>query len=76
MDHCIIKYSPDGKALKKITFPAKCVTWPTWGGQNNDILFLTSAQPLVEKATPGDEGGQLFRYKPGVKGMTKNEFTG
>ena len=76
MDHSLIKYSPEGKALQKITFPAKCMTCPTWGGEHNDILYLTSAQPLVEKAAPGDEGGQMFRYKPGVQGLLKNEFAG
>jgi sugar lactone lactonase YvrE len=76
MDYCLIKYSPSGKPLNKITFPAKCITCPTWGGKYNDTIFLTSAQPLVEKAERGDEGGQMFRYTPGVQGMRKNEFGG
>ena len=76
MLHCVKVYSPEGKLLRKINFPAKCVTCPTWGGRDNDILFIASAPPLVEKAAPGDEGGHVFRYKGGVAGMMKYEFAG
>lgn len=69
-------YSPEGELLQIIKFPAKCVTCPTFGGQNNDILFITSAIPITGKAAPGDEGGHVFRYKAGVKGMPKYEFAG
>jgi sugar lactone lactonase YvrE len=76
MMHCVVVYSPDGKPLKKINFPAKCMTCPTWGGKDNNVLFIASAQPLVEKAAPGDEGGHVFRYQAGVKGMLQYEFAG
>ena len=76
MLHCVEVYSTDGKKLRRINFPAKCVTCPTWGGRDNDILFIASAQPLVEKAAPGDEGGHVFRYKSDVKGMRKSDFAG
>ena len=52
------------------------MTCPTWGGQNNDILYITSAQPIVEKASLDDEGGHVFRYKADVRGMAKYEFAG
>ena len=71
-------YSPQGELLKKITFTAKCITCPTWGGKENDTLFVVSGQtwPLEEKSPLGDEGGHVFSHKPGVKGMVKNDFVG
>ncbi|KAH8685915.1 hypothetical protein BGZ60DRAFT_502321 [Tricladium varicosporioides] len=71
-----MKIFPEGHILDQIGFPAKCITCPAWGGEKNDILFITSAQPIVEKAAPGDEGGHIFQYKPGVKGLPKYEFAG
>jgi sugar lactone lactonase YvrE len=76
MQHCAMVYSPEGKPLKKITFAAKCVTCPTWGGEHNNILFMASALPLVEEAAPDDEGSQMFRYKTAEKGVANYEFAG
>ncbi|CAG8984238.1 hypothetical protein HYALB_00004221 [Hymenoscyphus albidus] len=68
-------YSPEGKLLQSIQFPAKCMTCTTWGGKDNDILFVTSAIPFTGPEA-GDEGGHVFRYKPGVKGLPKYSFAG
>lgn len=76
MLNCVMVYTPEGSLLKTIRFPAKLITCPTWGGRGNDILFITSAQPLPEDAAPGDEGGHVFRYKTELKGMAKHEFAG
>jgi len=78
LDSCVKVYSPEGKLIKKITFPSKCVTCPAWGGKNNDILIVASAQPesVGVKSELGDQGGHLFRYDAGVKGMINNKFGG
>ncbi|KAF4626179.1 hypothetical protein G7Y89_g11981 [Cudoniella acicularis] len=76
MMNCVMVYSPEGRPLQQIHYPAKCVTCPAWGGKDLDILFFTSAQPIVEKPAPGDEGGHLFRLSPGVKGVSKYAFDG
>ncbi|RDW92214.1 hypothetical protein BP5796_01608 [Coleophoma crateriformis] len=77
MDHSVQVFDPEGIPLKKIVFPAKCITCPAWGGRNLDVLYVTSAQPLVEKSAAGDEGGHIFRYKDDtVRGVAKNEFIG
>lgn len=74
MDHSILVFSPTGKPIKRIAFPAKCITCPAWGGPNNDVLFVTTAQPLVEQQAVGDEGGHIFKYEPGVQGMINHEY--
>jgi hypothetical protein len=42
------------------------------------MLFVVSGQtwPLEEQSPLGDEGGHVFLYKAGIKGMVKNEFVG
>lgn len=75
-DHCVIAYSPEGKPLKKITFPTKCVTCPTWGGEKNNVLFVTSGQAWNEELAEGDEGGHVFKYEAGVEGIKNYEFDG
>jgi len=55
------------------------MTCPTWGGENHNILYLTSASghELTGEVEEGDEGGNLFKVVfDGVKGMVKNEFAG
>lgn len=69
-------YSPEGKELKTITFPAKCITCPGWGGPNSDVLFVSTALPLDGSRPEGDEGGHLFRFDAGVKGVVNHEFGG
>jgi len=68
-------YSPEGKLLKRIEFPAKSVTCPAWGGSQNDVLFVTTGQPIGEKLADGDEGGNVFKCEPGVKGMVTYQFS-
>jgi len=75
-DHTIGVFSPEGKPLKKITFPAKCITCPAWGGENNDVLFVVSGQAWNETLPEGDEGGHVFKFKAEVKGMINHEFAG
>jgi sugar lactone lactonase YvrE len=73
MDYAVEVYSPDGKILKRIEFPAKCPTCPAWGGENYDILYVASSPPFHEKV-PDDEGGHVFSYHAGVKGQVNHEF--
>lgn len=72
------KYSPEGRLLEVIKFPAKNMACTTWGGPNNDWLYIASAADRSPTANSSDEGGHLFRYKVenGVQGMPKYEFAG
>lgn len=76
--HSVCKYSPSGELLQVIEYPAKNMACTTWGGPNNNWLYIASASDRSASAATGDEGGHLFRYKvPGnVQGMPKYEFAG
>jgi len=71
-----MKYAPDGKHIKDVRFGAKDVACPTFGGPNNDILYIMSATDLRPSRKDTDMGGHLFRYHAGVKGLPKYKFKG
>lgn len=57
--------------LQEIKVAASCTTSCTFGGENLDQLFITSA------ASEGDKyGGALFVCEPGVKGRKASFFAG
>lgn len=73
----VMVFSPEGKHLKDIVFPAKNLACPTWGGEDNNIIYVVSAKDTSEDRAPDDEGGHLFMYKAeGTKGQPKYEFAG
>lgn len=73
----VMCFDPQGKHLTDIVFSANNMTCTTWGGQDYDTLYVTSARDSSSGATVGDEGGQMFKYKPiGAKGPAKFEFGG
>lgn len=73
----LMHISPEGKLLKQVRLPAMCLTCPTWGGKNHDILYLTTARDRSENPDPKDDGGHIYKFIPdGAKGQPKNEFAG
>jgi len=42
-------YNPAGELIKRVTFPAKQITCPAFGGVNMDILLATSAAIDADK---------------------------
>jgi D-xylono/L-arabinono-1,4-lactonase len=67
--HCVVRYSPDGKEVSRITLPtAKKVSCPTFAGPDYGDLYLTTAGGH-EKAENGPDAGSLFKVRTGVKGV-------
>ncbi|CAH0720264.1 unnamed protein product, partial [Brenthis ino] len=69
---CVIKIDPvSGKVLDKVSVPAPQVTSVTFGGDNLDVMFVTTACMDVG-GIPGPPSGSVFMVTGvGVKG-TKN----
>ncbi len=65
---CLVRYSPNGAEVLRITFPAKKVSSVIFGGDQLDVLYVTTAGG-DKKETEGIGAGALFRLKPGVRGM-------
>ncbi|KAL5318569.1 hypothetical protein ACEPPN_013631 [Leptodophora sp. 'Broadleaf-Isolate-01'] len=74
----VMVFDPSGKKIKELVFSGQRLTCPTWGGENNDILFVTSAKGSDGIEGQADEGGNMFSYKvvDGPKGKPEHEFAG
>ena len=69
-------FSSTGQHLKDIVFTAKNMACTSWGGPNYDTLYIASASDRTPRRKVDDQGGHLFRYHVGVKGLPKYEFKG
>ncbi len=66
---CLVRYSPGGVEVGRIPLPARKVSCATFGGENYETLFVTTAGGNV-KGTDGPLAGSLFALKiPGVRGV-------
>jgi D-xylonolactonase len=64
----IVRYAPDGTEDRRIAIPARKASSLTFGGENYDELYITTAGGN-ERATDGPLAGGLFRIRPGVRGV-------
>ena len=61
----VVRYAPDGKIDRAIAVPARAPTCCCFGGARLDTLYITSA-----------DGGGVFAFVPGVKGLPESRFSG
>jgi sugar lactone lactonase YvrE len=66
---CVVRYAPDGTEDRRITFPARKVSCPTFGGPDYRDLYVTTAGG-DNKDLNGPGAGALFRVRvPGIRGV-------
>jgi D-xylono/L-arabinono-1,4-lactonase len=65
---CLVRYSPDGKEIGRVTFPAKKVSSCVFGGDDYADLYVTTAGGNT-KDQDGPGAGALYRLRPDVKGV-------
>lgn len=65
---CVKRFSPSGDIVQKITVPAKKTTSLTFGGQEYDELYITSAGG-ENRPHDGAYAGALFTIKTDVRGL-------
>ncbi|QQY82695.1 SMP-30/gluconolactonase/LRE family protein [Tamlana sp. s12] len=73
----VIRFNPKtGKAIQKIEVPAHNVTSCAFGGENLDVLYITTASVdmTAEEILKYPHAGSLFSVVPGVKGVCANFF--
>ena len=75
---CVLRFDPAGKLMTRIAMPVQRPTCPTFGGDNYDELYVTSAYLDLtgEQRQPQPFAGDLFRIDPGVKGLPEPQFAG
>ena len=69
----VLRVNPHGKIIGEITLPTRCITCPTFVGEE---LFITSAEEEDPEAHPTSVkyAGSLFRVNVGVTGLPVNKF--
>lgn len=75
--NAVARYNPiTGELISKIEVPAHNVTACAFGGENMDILYITTASvdmtPEEQKLWP--LSGSVFKAVPGVKGVNASFF--
>lgn len=61
----VVRHAPDGNPIERIEFPAKNVTSVSFGGENLNQLFVTSAK---RDSVHLPHAGALFQTSVGAKG--------
>ena len=74
----IIRYDPQGKQERVIALPVQYPTSCTFGGPALDELYITSAatELSAQKRVQHPLAGDVFRIKPGIKGLDSPRFLG
>ena len=73
----LVCFNPDGSVARTVEMPVPIVTSVMFGGDNLDVLYVTSIGKKVLGMEPGPDGGTLFAIKGlGVKGKPEPRFAG
>ncbi len=74
----LTRYDPDGKIERQVRFPVNHVICFAFGGNDLDELFVTTAWWGFsdEDREKLPLAGDLFRLRPGVKGLIEPAFAG
>jgi sugar lactone lactonase YvrE len=73
---CVVRYAPDGKQSSTLKVPASQPTCVAFGGQDMDLLFVTSAREALsdEILAREPQAGNLFVFQLPVKGMPASHY--
>ena len=74
----VTRYDPDGTIEREIPMPVTNVTCMGFGGENLDVLYVTTAWFMMtddERAAQA-QAGDLFRVETGIAGLVEPEFAG
>lgn len=71
------RYGPNGRLEEVIPIPAHNVTSCTFGGDDLETLYVTTALSKTppEQLRRHPRTGSLFQLRPGVKGLPTNPYT-
>ena len=74
----MIRFDPSGKVDEIVEVPVERITSCTFGGENLDTLFITTARwgMTKEQIYNSPSSGGLFSVKPGFTGIADNQFGG
>jgi len=72
----VVRYAPDGTISGGITVPASQPTCVAFGGDDLDLLLVTSARENLNELELAQQphAGDLFIYRLGVKGIAESRY--
>jgi sugar lactone lactonase YvrE/DNA-binding IclR family transcriptional regulator len=78
-DWCIVRFDPEGREMTRLRMPVPRPTSCCFGGQNLDVLYVTSARVRLteDMLNSAPLSGSLFAVNiPGVRGLPETTFAG
>ncbi|WP_228883507.1 SMP-30/gluconolactonase/LRE family protein [Paraburkholderia saeva] len=78
-DWCVARFDPEGREMTRIRMPVPRPTSCCFGGQNLDVLYVTSARVRLTEdlLNSAPLSGSLFAVNvPGVRGLPETTFAG
>ncbi len=74
----VIAFNPDGDIIDRVSVPASQPTCVAFGGDNLDLMFVTSAKDGLPETRLAKEpsAGNVFVYKTGTRGLPENTYSG
>jgi sugar lactone lactonase YvrE len=74
----VTRYDPNGRVEREIRLPVANVTSCAFGGESLDELYISTAWLTLDAAARQQQplAGDLFRVKPGIKGLAPLKFAG
>lgn len=66
--HCLVRYTPQGVEERRIRFPVRKVSSLTFGGEDCDDIYVTTAGGNI-RHEDGEHAGALFRLNLGIRGV-------
>lgn len=74
----VLAYNPAGEIIAEVPVPASQPTCVAFGGEDLDLLFVTSAKDGLDKDTLEGEpsAGNVFVFETGTKGLPETIYRG
>ncbi|MFQ5947524.1 MAG: SMP-30/gluconolactonase/LRE family protein [Acidimicrobiia bacterium] len=74
----LVRYAPDGSVNRVVEMPVQNPTSCMFGGEDLDVLYVTSARKGLAEAALEDQplAGGLFAFDVGVAGLPETPFSG
>ena len=69
--NCIKRFTPDGKEVLEVIFPARKITCMTFGGIDYQDIYITSAGG-DKRPEEGTGAGSLFRLNTRIQGLPEH----
>jgi L-arabinonolactonase len=74
----VVRFAPDGRLDREIKLPVTNPTCVAFGGEDLNVLFVTSAWFGLTDSQRESEpfAGSLFAVEPGVRGRPEHRYAG